>query len=77
MVNVQKITPNLWFNHNAKKAADYYISVFPESKIVSVEYYPTEGLADWQQEFAGKELTVEFELAGQRFIAINAGPPDG
>lgn len=74
MVNVQKITPNLWFNHNAKKAADYYISVFPESKIVSVEYYPTEGLADWQQEFAGKELTVEFELAGQRFIAINAGP---
>lgn len=76
----QKIIPNLWFDGNAKEAVDFYVSVFPNSKIVTTEYYPTEGLADFQKDMAGKELTVEFELgrqgeqAGQRFIAINAGP---
>lgn len=70
----QKITPNLWFDHNAKEAVDFYLSVFPESKIVATSYYPTEGLADFQKEFAGKELTIDFELNGQRFTAINAGP---
>jgi len=61
----QKITPNLWFDGNAKEAADYYVSVFPGSKIVSTEYYPNssdEGLADFQMDLAGKVLTVEFEL---------------
>lgn len=73
----QKITPNLWFNGNAKEAADYYVSVFPNSKIVSTAYYPNsaeEGLADFQKDLAGKVLTVEFELDGLRFTAINAGP---
>lgn len=73
----QKITPNLWFNGNAKEAADYYVSVFPDSKILSVENYPEskeEGLADFQLDLAGKPLVVEFELQGQRFTAINAGP---
>ncbi len=71
----QKITPNLWFDHNAKEAVDYYVSVFPNSKIINTTDYPTtEGLADFQKEFAGKELTIDFELAGQRFTAINAGP---
>lgn len=67
-----KITPCLWFNGNAKEAVDYYLGVFPNSKIVKTEYYPTEGLADFQKEFAGKELTVEFELDGQRYVALNA-----
>jgi len=67
-----KITPCLWFNANAKEAVDYYISVFPNSKILKTDYYPTEGLADFQKEFAGKELTIEFELDGQLFTAINA-----
>ena len=74
---MQTITPNLWFNGNAKEAADFYVSVFKDSKILSTEYYPTsteEGLADFQQELAGKVLTVEFELNGMRFVAINAGP---
>jgi predicted 3-demethylubiquinone-9 3-methyltransferase (glyoxalase superfamily) len=72
---VQKdITPNLWFDGNAKEAVDFYVSVFPDSKIVSTEYYPEEGLADFQKELAGKELAVEFELSGNRFVAINAGP---
>ncbi|MGV9001404.1 MAG: VOC family protein [Candidatus Saccharimonadaceae bacterium] len=73
----QRITPNLWFNGNAKEAAEYYVSVFPEAKILSVENYPNsikEGLADFQLELAGKPLTVEFELLGMKFVGINAGP---
>lgn len=72
-----KITPNLWFDHVAKEAVDYYLSVFPNSSIVSTQYYPSspeEGLADFQLEFAGKELVLDFELNGNRFTAINAGP---
>ena len=70
---MQKITPNLWFSRNAKEAVDFYISVFKDSKIISTTHYPDEGLQDFQKEFAGKVLTIEFELNGQRFIAINAG----
>jgi len=71
---MQKITPNLWFDGNAKEAVDYYVSVFPNSKITGTAYYPTEGLADFQKDMAGKELSLEFELDGQGFGAINAGP---
>lgn len=74
---MNKITPNLWFNGNAKEAVDFYVSVFPDSKIISTAYYPNsaeEGLADFQLSLAGKELTIEFELSGQHFTAINAGP---
>ncbi len=73
----QKIVPNLWFDGNAKEAVDFYVSVFPDAKIISTEYYPNstdEGLADFQQDLAGKVLTVEFELFDTRFVAINAGP---
>lgn len=73
----QKITPNLWFDGNAKEAVDFYVTVFPDSKIVSTSYYPKgkeDGLADFQQNLAGKELTIEFILSGQAFTAINAGP---
>jgi predicted 3-demethylubiquinone-9 3-methyltransferase (glyoxalase superfamily) len=69
----QKITPNLWFD-GAKEAVDFYISAFPDGKIISSSYYPTEGLADFQREFAGKELTIDFQLGDMRFTAINAGP---
>jgi predicted 3-demethylubiquinone-9 3-methyltransferase (glyoxalase superfamily) len=73
---MQKIVPNLWFNGNAKEAAEYYVSVFPNSKIISVQNYPNsveEGLADFQLELAGKPLVVEYELDGNHFVAINAG----
>lgn len=73
----QKITPNLWFDGNAKEAAEYYVSVFPDAKILSVLNYPNtpeEGLADFQLHLAGKPLTVDFELLGMRFVGINAGP---
>jgi predicted 3-demethylubiquinone-9 3-methyltransferase (glyoxalase superfamily) len=71
------ITPNLWFDGNAKEAVDFYLSVFPNSKVTSTVYYPNsaeEGLADFQLNMAGKVLTIEFELSGNRFVAINAGP---
>ena len=74
---MKDITPNLWFDGNAKEAVEFYVSVFPDSKIVSTTYYPKskdEGLANFQTDLAGKELTVEFELMGNRFVAINAGP---
>lgn len=70
----QDITPNLWFDGNAKEAVEFYLSVFPNSKITTTIYYPHEGLADFQKEMAGKVLTIEFELMGNRFVAINAGP---
>ncbi len=74
---MRAITPNLWFDGNAKEAVDFYISVFPNSKVLSTAYYPKsqeEGLADFQLNMAGKELAIEFELNGQHFTAINAGP---
>ncbi|MEX1997818.1 MAG: VOC family protein [Candidatus Andersenbacteria bacterium] len=69
---MQKITPNLWFNRNAKEAVDFYISVFSEGKIISTSRYPTEGLADFQKEFAGDVLAINFEIGGHAFTAINA-----
>ena len=74
MATLQKITPNLWFDGNAKEAAEFYVSVFPDGAITGTTYYPTEGLADFQQPLAGKELTVEFTIDGMAFVAINAGP---
>ena len=70
---MQKIIPNLWFNKNAEEAVNYYLSVFPNSKLITTTYYPTEGLMDFQKDFAGKVLTIDFEVNGQVFTAINAG----
>jgi len=74
---MQKIIPNLWFDGNAQEAATYYLSIFKDGKLINTTYYPetkAEGLADFQKDFAGKVLTVEFEILGMRFIGINAGP---
>jgi predicted 3-demethylubiquinone-9 3-methyltransferase (glyoxalase superfamily) len=64
-----KVTPNLWFDGNAEEAAQYYCSVFPNSKILTVTHY-----GDFAGDRAGDVLTVEFELDGTRFVGINAGP---
>ena len=72
----QKITPNLWFNGNAQEASEYYVATF-DGRVLSTEYYPNsaeEGLEDFQKDLAGKVLTVEYEILGMRFVAINAGP---
>ena len=71
---MKTITPNLWFDGNAKEAVEFYVSVFPDSKIITTVYYPEENLADFQKEFAGKVLSIDYELSGNRFTAINAGP---
>ena len=65
----QKIIPNLWFDTEAEDAADFYISVFKNSRIVSVARYTEAGPRP-----AGTVMTVEFELDGQRFVGINGGP---
>ncbi|HRJ06188.1 MAG TPA: VOC family protein [Candidatus Saccharibacteria bacterium] len=75
MATVQKITPCLWFGTQAEEAANFYCEVFGgDSKVTRITHYPEEGLADFQKDFAGKVLTVEFELAGQKFMALNGGP---
>jgi len=71
---VQRIIPNVWFDHTAAEAADFYVSVFPDSRILQTQHYPSEELPDFQREWAGQVLAVEFEIAGTRFVAINAGP---
>lgn len=67
------ITPCLWFDHSAEEAAAFYLEAFPRGAIRNTTHYPTEGLADFQKDFAGEVLTVDFEIAGQRFLALNAG----
>jgi predicted 3-demethylubiquinone-9 3-methyltransferase (glyoxalase superfamily) len=64
-----KITPNLWFDTEAEEAADFYVSVFPNSRIVRVAHYTEAGPRE-----AGMVMVVEFELDGQRIVAINGGP---
>ena len=70
---MQRIVPNLWFDHNAAEAADFYTAAFGDARVVETVRYPSEGLLDFQTEFAGQVLTVEFEIGGYRFIGINAG----
>ena len=64
-----QITPNLWFDTQAQEAAEFYVSVFPNSKITNVTYYGEAGPGP-----AGTVLTVDFELDGQPFTGINGGP---
>ncbi len=75
---MQKITPNLWFNGNALEAVTYYLSVFNDGKILQTNYYPLneqEGLPDFNKAYAGKILSIEFEILKMHFIAINANGP--
>lgn len=65
----QKITPFLWFDTQAEEAAEHYTSIFQDSRIVKVDRYP-----EGTPMPAGSVMTVEFELAGQRYVAMNGGP---
>jgi predicted 3-demethylubiquinone-9 3-methyltransferase (glyoxalase superfamily) len=66
---MQKITPFLWFDGQAEEAAEHYVSIFDNSRIVSVERYGEAGPGP-----AGTAMTVHFELEGQEFIGLNGGP---
>jgi predicted 3-demethylubiquinone-9 3-methyltransferase (glyoxalase superfamily) len=66
---MQKITPCLWFDTEGEEAAQFYTSLFPNSRIVDVTRYGSAGPRP-----EGSVMTVNFELDGQRFIALNGGP---
>lgn len=70
---MQKITPCLWFDDNAEEAAKFYTSVIKNSKIGKISRYGKEGY-EIHRKPAGTVLTVEFELNGQAFTALNGGP---
>lgn len=66
---MQKITPYLWFDGQAEEAANFYVSLFPDSKI--------ENVARWGEGSpypAGTAMVVQFQLAGQNFVGLNGGP---
>ena len=64
-----KITPFLWFDNQAEEAANFYVSIFKNSKIVNVSRYGEAGPGP-----KGSAMTVVFQLDGQEFIALNGGP---
>jgi predicted 3-demethylubiquinone-9 3-methyltransferase (glyoxalase superfamily) len=70
---MQKITPFLWFDDQAEEAAKFYASVFKNSKIGRILRYD-EASAKAAGRPAGSVLTVEFEIEGQKFTALNGGP---
>ena len=65
----QKITPFLWFDHQAEEAATFYTSIFKNSKIETVTRYSDAGPGP-----KGSVMTIAFELDGQKFVALNGGP---
>ena len=67
---MSKIKPCLWFNMNAEEAANFYVSLLPDSRIDHVLHSP----ADTPSGPAGTPLVVEFTLAGQDYIGLNGGP---
>src|SRR6267142_883945 len=70
---MQKITPFLWFDDKAEEAVNFYASIFKNSKICGVTRYDEAG-AKASGRPKGKAMTVEFQLDGQEFVALNGGP---
>jgi predicted 3-demethylubiquinone-9 3-methyltransferase (glyoxalase superfamily) len=72
-LTAKKITPCLWFDTQAEEAAKFYASVFKNSNIGKISRYGKEGF-EVHGKKAGTVMTVEFELEGQKFLALNGGP---
>ena len=70
---MQKITPFLWFDHEAEEAVKFYTAIFKNSKIGRTLRYSEEA-AKTSGQPAGSVLTIEFEIEGQKFVALNGGP---
>jgi predicted 3-demethylubiquinone-9 3-methyltransferase (glyoxalase superfamily) len=66
---MQKITPFLWLDNQAEEAVNFYLSIFTDAKILTVARYGEGGPGP-----AGQVMTIDFQLAGQHFIALNGGP---
>ncbi|MES1223406.1 MAG: VOC family protein, partial [Bacteroidota bacterium] len=73
MANLKKISANLWFDHQAEEAVNYYLSIFKDGKITKKTYYGNAGQEVHKMK-AGTVMTIEFELEGQPFVALNGGP---
>jgi predicted 3-demethylubiquinone-9 3-methyltransferase (glyoxalase superfamily) len=67
---MQNITPCLWFDGKAEEAANFYVSLFPDSRVDAVHRAPS----DYPSGKAGDVLTVEFTLIGRPFTGLNGGP---
>lgn len=67
---MQKITPFLWFDRQAEEAAKFYVSVFKDSRITQITHYTGEEPSGMK----GQVMTVDFELDGEQFVALNGGP---
>lgn len=63
------ITPHLWFDGNAEEAVDYYVSIFPDSRIDSIAHYTDAGPGP-----KGQVMSIGFTLRGQKFACVNGGP---
>ncbi|MCB0748769.1 MAG: VOC family protein [Ignavibacteriae bacterium] len=70
---MKTITPNLWFDKNAEEAVNFYTSLFPDSKIGSISRFGKEGFEHHGMP-EGTVMTMEFEMEGQKFLALNGGP---
>ena len=70
---MQKIIPCLWFDNQAEEAANFYTSIFKNSKIGNISRYGKEGYEIHGRE-EGTVMTIEFEIDGQKFTALNGGP---
>ena len=70
---MQKITPFLWFDKNAEEAVKFYVSIFKNARMGTVSRYGKEGFEIHKMP-EGTAMTVEFQLEGQDFIALNGGP---
>jgi predicted 3-demethylubiquinone-9 3-methyltransferase (glyoxalase superfamily) len=73
MAALQKITPCLWFDNEAEDAARFYVSVFGNARIGKISHYGKEGF-EIHGRPEGSVMTVEFEIEGQSFTALNGGP---
>lgn len=71
--NLQKITPNLWFDNQAEEAANFYVSIFKNSKIGDITRYG-EAAAEISGKPKGSVMTITFQIEGQEFTALNGGP---
>ena len=69
----QPLIPCLWFDSQAEEAARFYTGIFKDAKIVAITRYPEAG-QEIHGQAPGTVMTVEFELNGQRFTALNGGP---
>jgi len=70
---MQKITPFLWFDNQAEQAVKFYTSVFENSRIIKISRYGEEGQSVSGRPM-GSVMTIEFQLDGQKFLALNGGP---